>query len=832
MTTGQYAGFSKLELLSSSNTGIERWSATNTKGEHGELFVGGAELIAAANDLPQGGIWGVVLSGIEEGKGWALIPGEIVVSLDQLKGKLSAPAAFSVGLMLLESLDPVHVNWRAHRRFNPRRMGFDKDGALSVRPALDDELFQDPSENSDPRATDCLMVGGVVCLLMGGDWPPAERNTEIDFAPLDPSRAKLSLTGMLRSNSKVRLQPARHALQALTAALQGVDAELELKTALEGLGITGSIKSDTPILPLGTDSKTNSDLIQAFTDSVSPTSESKWEAATSPISINLGPADEKPKPDTATDSSSPIRVELPTTENIEKGGVEDEKIFGDAIPGSSPISSDPFRMVIPKTSLPPKIEATLPIFALDLDSIDVLAPLPDITDESEIIDKAQLNEQEEELARVSKAAEDEALAVVERVAKAEAKAKAEEAAEAKAKAIAEEKKKAEAKAKAIAEEKEKAEAKAAEAKAAKEKAKAEAKAIAEEKEKAEAKVKATAEEKEKAEAKAAKEKAKAEAKTIAQEKKKAEAKAAKERAKAKEEALVLAKRKKEEEAEAIRLAKEEAKKLRAEIAAFEADKAAEEERIRLVAATKAKARAKASAAQETIKPEDLSFETDTTSPMIQSQPRKKRPKKEDLSPKSGVSWPDPNKDTGILSRDDDVSSDFSIGVGVGQKDDVDEDLGPGKWVESGRSAEELARDLPSVFSREMDFGPEKDEGGILSTIKWVTIIALAAFSFVYISGLDNEPAPEVPPNQQVRERLSTSSRAATDDNAFATITSNVDGARVTFDGESIGRQPVELTLPADSRSHQLCVSKGGRQTCIDVTTEELASREPYQVTIE
>ena len=85
MTTGQYAGFSKLELLSSLNGVTERWSATNAKGERGELFFGGPELIAAANDLPQGGIWGVVLSGIEEGKGWALIPGEIVISLDQLK---------------------------------------------------------------------------------------------------------------------------------------------------------------------------------------------------------------------------------------------------------------------------------------------------------------------------------------------------------------------------------------------------------------------------------------------------------------------------------------------------------------------------------------------------------------------------------------------------------------------------------------------------------------------------------------------------------------------------------------------------------------------------
>jgi hypothetical protein len=69
MTTGHYAGFSKLELLSSSDVGIECWSAANAKGEHGELFFGGLDLLAAVNSLPQGGIWAVILSGIEERAG-------------------------------------------------------------------------------------------------------------------------------------------------------------------------------------------------------------------------------------------------------------------------------------------------------------------------------------------------------------------------------------------------------------------------------------------------------------------------------------------------------------------------------------------------------------------------------------------------------------------------------------------------------------------------------------------------------------------------------------------------------------------------------------------
>jgi hypothetical protein len=169
---------------------------------------------------------------------------------------------------------------------------------------------------------------------------------------------------------------------------------------------------------------------------------------------------------------------------------------------------------------------------------------------------------------------------------------------------------------------------------------------------------------------------------------------------------------------------------------------------------------------------------------------------------------------------------------VGQKDDVDEDLGPGKWVESGRSAEELARDLPSVFSREMDFGPRDREVNLPSILKWVAILALTALLFVYFSKDKTDSTPEPTQSSHSPQRMSTSSTTNSSEGAFATITSNISGARVTFDGELIGRQPVELILPTDSRSHQLCVSKGGRQTCIDVTTEDLASREPYQVTIE
>ena len=218
--------------------------------------------------------------------------------------------------------------------------------------------------------------------------------------------------------------------------------------------------------------------------------------------------------------------------------------------------------------------------------------------------------------------------------------------------------------------------------------------------------------------------------------------------------------------------------------------------------------------------------------MIQPKTRNLHPKKEDLSPKVGPSWTETSQSTGILSRDDDVSSEFSTGVGVGKKNDVDEDLGPGKWVESGRSAEELARDLPSVYPRKMDFGPEKNKNSLLSTLKWVTILLVAVFSFYYFSKSDTEPTSEVTTTEASTQRITTSSTRSSDDGDFATITSNVEDARVTFDGESIGRQPVELTLPTDTREHQLCVSKGGRETCIDVTTEDLASREPYQVTIE
>ena len=60
-------------------------------------------------------------------------------------------------------------------------------------------------------------------------------------------------------------------------------------------------------------------------------------------------------------------------------------------------------------------------------------------------------------------------------------------------------------------------------------------------------------------------------------------------------------------------------------------------------------------------------------------------------------------------------SDWALEVEVGTKSDLDEDLGPGKWVESGRAPEELARELDSlpIVERDFDLNPSNSVFSIL-----------------------------------------------------------------------------------------------------------------------
>ena len=61
-----------------------------------------------------------------------------------------------------------------------------------------------------------------------------------DFEGMDASRARLALAGLLRSNSKLRLKPARFARQAVGAAIQEIEeAESDLVRLLIGQGQPG-----------------------------------------------------------------------------------------------------------------------------------------------------------------------------------------------------------------------------------------------------------------------------------------------------------------------------------------------------------------------------------------------------------------------------------------------------------------------------------------------------------------------------------------------------------------------------------------------------------------
>jgi hypothetical protein len=66
----------------------------------------------------------------------------------------------------------------------------------------------------------------------------------------------------------------------------------------------------------------------------------------------------------------------------------------------------------------------------------------------------------------------------------------------------------------------------------------------------------------------------------------------------------------------------------------------------------------------------------------------------------------------------------------------------------------------------------------------------------------------------------------------ATITTNLAHARVSLDGIGYGRAPASVPLPNDQEIHKLCVEHRNRGRCVELTAEELAAREPYQLAVE
>ena len=174
-------------------------------------------------------------------------------------------------------------------------------------------------------------------------------------------------------------------------------------------------------------------------------------------------------------------------------------------------------------------------------------------------------------------------------------------------------------------------------------------------------------------------------------------------------------------------------------------------------------------------------------------------------------------------------SDWSLNVEVGTRSDLDEDLGPGKWVESGRSPEELARELDSmpVVDREFDLNPSSPALPRLLAGAGVLLLGLVGFWMMSGSSEESAVQPEaasiepVIPVEEIPEGMPST-----------TVTTNLEHARVTLDGVEYGRAPAGIPIPEDTEVHRLCVEYRSKSRCVDLRAEELAARDPFQITVE
>ena len=178
--------------------------------------------------------------------------------------------------------------------------------------------------------------------------------------------------------------------------------------------------------------------------------------------------------------------------------------------------------------------------------------------------------------------------------------------------------------------------------------------------------------------------------------------------------------------------------------------------------------------------------------------------------------------------------DWPLEVEVGTRSDLEEDLGPGKWVESGRSAEELVRELDSLPKVERSFDLNPSKAGFPRIFGLLVLLAFVLFAFWFKnSGVDSEETAVVSPPERPKVTFGeVRQESKSDSPAMATITTNLEHARVSLDGLDFGRAPVGVPLPQDQEIHKLCVELGNRGRCVDLTAEELAKREPYQLTVE
>jgi hypothetical protein len=110
---------------------------------------------------------------------------------------------------------------------------------------------------------------------------------------------------------------------------------------------------------------------------------------------------------------------------------------------------------------------------------------------------------------------------------------------------------------------------------------------------------------------------------------------------------------------------------------------------------------------------------------------------------------------------------------------------------------------------------------------------ITAYRMVQSPGTD----PAAPPRSLTVADAATvqplhTTHAAASDAPTVTITSNLEGARVTLDGHDHGRVPASVPVPMDQGLHEICVQKGTRIRCLNLAGEDLAARDPYRVEVE
>ncbi len=212
--------------LSAQVDGVQRWSARGPQGQRAELLVGGEALARRVQALP----WGGPFLRVELRGHRVLSPDPLRVALAALPRPLPAPLAFAIALLIAEALRPVHARGQAFLALHAETIGFDPQGVLRLRPALHLPPSAEPRGLEAGAATDCRELG---LLLMGLLDAPVAMPLELPrIQGLEQRRAHLVLSGLLRERQRLRLSPARAAVQALRALFSA--SELDPDQVLAG----------------------------------------------------------------------------------------------------------------------------------------------------------------------------------------------------------------------------------------------------------------------------------------------------------------------------------------------------------------------------------------------------------------------------------------------------------------------------------------------------------------------------------------------------------------------------------------------------------------------